>query len=926
MLAQPIVCRQFIGRQEELQFLHGRRELARARQGGLVLVAGEAGIGKSRLVAEFRESLLKARVRIATSYCREFAQRPYAPVLDVLAKLDLARRGLDPKAAAFAEPSSRADHFEAILAAFREVAQRRSVLAVIEDLHWADPASLELLAALVREFEADRLLIVATLRPEAFAEAPERRAALAKLQRLHNTSMLTLPPLGDAELRSFIGTALEGVADLPAETRANVLRLSEGNPFFAEELLKSAADQSSAEPAALPTTLRAVIADHLRPLGAQEQEILAQASVIGRTFSLELLQTTLGRPREAILLALRRARDLQLVTEEGADVFSFRHALTREVIYANFLSLQARELHRRIAQTLEEMTERRPLEALAYHWWAAGEREKAAEFGQRAGDAAAAVFAHEDATQYYRYSLDSVAGGSLDEARLHRKIGNAYAASGSHSAARDAHARAMRLFRELGDLSEECECAGLLAVDLQRLGDPERVAPLEELMARVDRNEQPALWAALGVRAALLSPLPVRAPQVRVLLDEVERYIGPADSLDRLRFHGARAELLRATSVVDEYAVELETMLGIATRLERVDAKANILANAAHTFTNFGKAGLAGAYFDQATAFARLHRHTGTMSLVHSWKALHLFLTGELAAARESVRAALHIPTDHVLTRVNVAAWGTLIGLSLDDPALTDRTYDERLVDGSAGSGWLVYLAAGYAAYLESRGRRAEAQELLHRSLRGLEYEAGLVLTLLAVARLGALDDVPAAHTLLLRGRECRDTVSESALPLFDALVARRQGDRGQAAACGREAVDAFHRLGYRLLEAEAHELAGRPEAAAELYRSTGAAGPLRRLAHTPAPAREGKVVAAERTRGGLTPREEEVATLVARGWSNAEIGERLGLSTKGVEKHLSSVYRKIGLSSRARLVSYMLGAATGEAGAPASDPLQPKR
>ena len=914
MIAPPIVCRSFIGRHEELRFLQERRELARARRGGLVLVAGEAGLGKSRLVGEFRDSLLRARVRIATSYCREFAQRPYAPILDALAKLD-------PQAGAFAEPASRGDHFEAILGAFRLVARRRAVLAVIEDLHWADPASLELLAALVREFEADRLLVVATYRPEALSEEHDRRAALAKLQRLKNTATLTLRPLDAADLQSFIGAALEGVADLPGETRANVVRLSEGNPFFAEELLKNAVDHARAEPAraTLPTTLRAAIAERLRPLEAHENEILAQAAVIGRTFSLELLQMTRGQPREAILLALRRARDLQLVAEESDGGFSFRHALTREVIYASLLAVHVRELHRRIARTLEAMPEeRRSIEALAYHSWAAGDRLKAAAFGGSAGDAAAAVFAHEDAIQYYRYGLDSVSAGSLGEARLQRKIGTAHAASGNHAEAREAHARAQRLFRELGRLADECDCAGLLAVDLQRLGDPDRVAPLEELMARVDRHEQAGVWAGLGVRAALLHPLPERAARVRELLEAVGPHLGPGDSLDRLRFHGARAELLRVTAAVDEYADELETMLAIATRLERVDAKANILANAAHTFTSFGRPGLASAYFERATAFARLHRHSGTMSLVHSWKALHLFLIGEPLEARESVRAALLVPTDHLLTRVNVAAWGTLIGMCLDDRVLTERCYDERLIEGGAPAGGLVYAAAGYAAYLESLGRRAEAQALLHRSLQGLAYEAGLALTLLAVARLGTFGDIPSARGLLLLGREHRDAVSEAALPLFDALVERRNGARARSAALGGEAAEALHRLGYPLLEAEALELAGRPEAAAALYRKAGAIGPLRRLTLAPRPvsaaARPEERVSGERTRDGLTPREREVAALVTRGLSNAEIAERLVLSTKGVEKHLSAIYRKTGLASRARLVTFLLGAISGEA------------
>jgi DNA-binding CsgD family transcriptional regulator len=369
---------------------------------------------------------------------------------------------------------------------------------------------------------------------------------------------------------------------------------------------------------------------------------------------------------------------------------------------------------------------------------------------------------------------------------------------------------------------------------------------------------------------------------------------------------------MRQFSAIDEYAAEIETVLAMATRLERVDAKANTLSNAAHAFTVLGRPHLASAYFDEAIAFALLHRHAGTLTLLHSWKALHLFFIGQLAAARESLLAAQRGTTDQLLVRVNVAAWGTLVGQFLDDRALAERCFDEGLLTGRAA--WAVYLAPGYTAYMEDRGRHSEAQALLHACLGGRDYEPGLVLTLLAVARLGSLDDVPVARRLLLCGVERHHPVCEAALPHFDALVERRSGHRSRAETSAGKAVEGYQRLGYPLLEAEAHELAGCPDLAEALYRKSGAVGPLGRLAKlAPAPPRPRTRASREASRHALTPREREVAALVTRGLSNVEIAERLALSAKGVEKHLSAIHRKTGVPSRARLVAYLLGASSGD-------------
>ena len=139
MLAQPVFCRPLIERREELDLLHERRRGASAGHGGLVLLAGEAGVGKTRLISEFARSLTVPRLRVVLAHCREFAQRPYAPVLDLLTQLDTQANSLAPA-------RSRDEQFEPLIQAFTLESERSTIIALIEDLHWSDPATAELIA------------------------------------------------------------------------------------------------------------------------------------------------------------------------------------------------------------------------------------------------------------------------------------------------------------------------------------------------------------------------------------------------------------------------------------------------------------------------------------------------------------------------------------------------------------------------------------------------------------------------------------------------------------------------------------------------------------------------------------------------------------------------------------------------------------
>jgi DNA-binding CsgD family transcriptional regulator len=219
--------------------------------------------------------------------------------------------------------------------------------------------------------------------------------------------------------------------------------------------------------------------------------------------------------------------------------------------------------------------------------------------------------------------------------------------------------------------------------------------------------------------------------------------------------------------------------------------------------------------------------------------------------------------------------------------------------------------AGGYAPWLVRHGRPAEARALLHRAIVQLERPRGLYWTLLAVGRYGDDADLPIARAHLERAaNESPAVVEVPALALFDAFVARRGGFGEEARRRASEAAAGFARLGYPLLEAQALEAADRiPEAIAR-YRRCGAAGDLKRLGD-PGPTVATAVPLARRARGEsrtvLSGREREIAELVAGGFTNRAIGERLSCSPKTVEKHLAVIFRKIGVVSRVQLAAWVV-------------------
>lgn len=895
MIVRPVLCRPFVGRREELAYLRERRLAAGASHGGVVLIAGDAGVGKSRLIAEFCGALAYTRWRIGHGPCLEFARRPYGPILDVLARLD-------PAGAKIAPADTKREQFDQIVERFAAIASRTAAIAVVEDLHWADAATLELLAYLGANVNRLRVLILASFRPDDLHPEHPATAGVAKLARIPRAGRIDLAPLTGNELRTFIDEALSGIA-LPDDTRRAIALAGDGNPFFTEELLKSAVEQSTRQGGRpsrneLPPTVRATLLERLRPLDDHERRVVTQAAVIGRTFSLDLLATTLDERPPELLPALRRARDYQLVEEVSPALFRFRHGLTREAIYGDFLGAELRPRHRTIALALEGAhDETRSLEALAYHWWAAGDAERTLHYNELAGDAAGSVHAHEDAIAFYERAIEPAEIELVRRGAIVEKIADCRMALTWSEEGQATYDAAAEIFRAAGDHEREASTRVAAAIAAYVVGFTAPTAPLDAMLNRLDPSEYVAR-ARIHLGIAWLAATfwyPTRAAQHLAQVDP--RALERSDI--QLRFHNITAWVRMTFGDLEGFRREHQAWLDAARSIGTPRLIMAAHYNGAMCFEFFGLHEEALVHCDHALRVARAARSLHAEESAHAIASFCQVMRGDLLAARQEIEL-VPATSENQVTITFGMAWGTMLATHLGDEALIEKWFDgfEATVQPTAEA----ECGAGFAEILVRRGRTRDATALLHRAIPDSELTRGNVLTFLAVARYGATADRTRAREHLARSAECGiEMVERPGLAMFDAIVAQRDGRETEARGLASTASDGFRRLRFPLLEAAAREIAGDRSTALNIYRRCGAKYDVQRL-ELAFGAEEKPFQEPSITTASLSAREREIAARAARGLTNLEIAGELAISYKTVEKHLGSVYQKLGISSRSQL------------------------
>jgi ATP/maltotriose-dependent transcriptional regulator MalT len=424
----------FIGRRHELAQLEAALAAAswpagaQACMSGLVFVAGESGVGKSRLTDHFAERAKAAGVRVLWGDCIDLgdSELPYAPIVSALRSL--VRQGhpvfdaLGPARAELArllpelgtpgdllvEPyagSAQGRLFELLLVLFERLAEESPVLLVIDDLHWADRSTRDFLAFLARNVCRQRLLVVSTFRIDELHRRHPLRPFLAEIERTELASRVPVERFSREELGAQLTSILGTVPD--AELLDRVFARSEGNPLFAEEILAAEREGDGT----LPESLRDALMLRVEALGEITQEALRWVSAAHRIEHDVLEQASELDPR-ALRDALREAVAHHVLATQADGRIAFRHALLREAVHDDLLPGEHAQLHLRLATVLEARVAYEPCVGLdraaeiAHHFDLAGDQPAALRTAVRAAQTAARMHAESEAAAFYERALE----------------------------------------------------------------------------------------------------------------------------------------------------------------------------------------------------------------------------------------------------------------------------------------------------------------------------------------------------------------------------------------------------------------------------------------------------------------------------------------------------------------------------------------
>ena len=891
MIVRPLVSPVLVARREELGELVARRRAAARGHGSVALVAGDAGIGKSRLVAAFRDMLSNGRAAIGIGLCREVGNVPYGPLAEAL-------RGLDPDAVLPTAPT-RAEQLAATLAGLQATCARRNAVLILEDLHWADDGTLSFLAHLLPALESMRLLVLATYRSDEVHGGPAVARLVARVARDRGNAHVVLAPLQPVETRSLLRHAIAGRAKLDAAIVDEIVERSEGNPFFAEELLKSALErrERGGVRSELPLTIRSAVNERLTGLDPSARRLLVLAAVLGRRFEAEFLAEIADRPLSDVLDVLHRARALQLVDElrtpAHAIAYAFRHALIRDAIYDEMLALELRPLHARILSALERQ-ETAGANDLGYHSWAALDAERCVRYNERAGDEADALHAYGDAVRCYERALYGARDDGVRR-RLLEKAARSCARDGKPARAMHSYEAAAEACERSGDAARVVELYQAMSSEARLAGDNERAMAILDRALHALPNADATSRATLRLTLAFLHLDRGETAKAAQLIGEA----GAAS--DTPVYYNTRGYAAMIGGDVAGLRAASASHLELCAALGE-DRVLRARFNLGFALCVLGGDAEALELFEAILPELRERRLSSLEVLASANAALIHARAGRLRAGRALVERGLAIPEPATTGPIALASAALEIGRALCDEALVARSVSAELIEAafiSRINTTLGRLAGPYARWLDSRGDRRGASDVLHRAMQALTAPGGATETIVAAVELGdgatrraALAYLPAIDAM-------------SSVPIYAAtslhvraLDASRAGDAGLAHECATLAEAWYRALGWRLHAARCLELMAEPEAAAAEYLAAESRADVRRLeAQRPAQAAEPLA---------LSRRELQIASLVAAGTPIKRLAERLDVNQRSVDKHLTSIYGKLGLRNRSELAAFV--------------------
>ena len=995
-LNKPVVCPVVIGRTTELTAIHQLIESTKSGQGQVALLSGEAGIGKSRLVKEAKAYATELNYRVVQGNCFPTdLSCPYAPLLDLVRTL-LARSD-STKIQAILKPFARDLYpllpevippvtnnlitaqpltvlepeqekrriFTALVHCFTSLATTLPLMLIIEDLHWGDDTSLEFLHYLARHSTDHPLLLLMTYRNDEIR--PALRSWLAQLDRERLAHEYLLTSLSRNDVDAMLQAIFDVQRRVPSDTLDALYGLTEGNPFFIEEILKSLItvgrifytdenwEHKQLSELHIPRSIQDAVRQRTDQLSKNARHVLILAAVAGRRFDFVLLQQLTHHDEQQLLTVMKVLIAAQLVIEESADQFAFRHALTRQAIYTQLLVRERRALHLKIAETIESMhaaTLEPYLEDLAYHYYKAEVWDKAFYYGQLAGEKAQALYAPRAAIEQFTQALHATQHMTiLPSTTLYRRRGQAYETLGNFEQAQSDYQRALDIARRTHDGAAEWqsdidlgflwtvsdyEQAGTFfhrAIELARtLDDPKLEAHSLNRMGNWHLNIEQPLEALRYHHEAL------------TIFEKLQDQHGIAETLDLLGMTSYLGGDLVQGTIYYEQAValfhELDDRHGLTSSLAtltlrgptfQTDTMVPASTNLAEVIQDTEKALKIALEIDKRSA------EVYALFLL----ALCLGSQGEYGRALTTVQQSLYIAEEIEHRQWQTAAHTVLGGIysSLLAYQQAREHFEQALaLAREIGSLFWTRIATGYlASVLILQGDLSHAELVLNAALDPQTLDQTMAQRLMWCAQV----ELALAYGDPTRALEIIDHLIASAANVSEgehilrvsklhgeALIALQRITEAKAALEAAQEVAAtqgvrptlwriavllgnFNKAQGHHEEAEQSYSAARTlieELAAtipdESLRDNFMRQATRMLPHTrsPSPAR-----ATKQAFGGLSMREREVAVLIAQGKSNREIADLLVLSERTIESHVSSILFKLDYTSRTQIATWAI-------------------
>lgn len=853
-------------RQPSLDELEELLAASRRRHGRLVLVAGEAGIGKTALVETFCRERAGGVPVLWGSCDAVLPARPFAPLSDIADRVDDSlRQALDA--------TDRDRVFKVFLALLRQPGGSPT-LVVFDDLHWADDATLDVLRVVGRRLRDLPILVIGTYRDHEVGSDHPLRLALGDLPS-GTVHEIRVPPLSVAAveaLTSGAGSGIDAVA-LHAATA--------GNPFFVTEVVAAGSDD-------VPATVRDAVLARIARLSPSAQQAPRAASVLGPNCEPALLREVAGCNAEAVEECLGRGM-LQL----DGGVVRFRHELAQRAVYQGLAPSESAALHRRALSALRRVLVSPDAARLAQHAVASGDADAVLELAPAAAEQAAGLGAHREAAAHYAAALDF--GWKLED-RAHAELLEGHAREcflidDLESALASQH-EAVAYWRGLGDLRREGDCLRALSLMMWYAAEYDRAIEVAEQAVELLESVSPP-----GVELA------------RAYATIAQRYlIGGQDDSVALSW-GVRALELAESLGNEPVAVHALTTVGLAEICRRDESGWTKLeeslrrAKAAGLEEDAARALLNLVEMPEATtryAFADRYRDEAIAYMTDENPDLDLYrrrLLGRLAEialerghwdeAAELAYALLTEGRSAGLTRMKALTVLGLLRARRGDPEPWSPLDEALARAGPRGEDQELcplHAARAEAAWLQG-----------NMTLAGAEAEAGLALGIgwhpwvlgelgfwgWKVGCLRHLSKGSAEPYVLHsvgRYREAASAWEAIGCPYHQALALAESDDEGDL----RQALEILHSLG-------AGPMAGR---VVGRLRAIGARG----IPRGPRPL-------TRRNPARLTAREVEVLGLLREGMRNADIAQRLVVSAKTVDHHVSAILRKLGVPNRAAAV-----------------------